>query len=315
MKLYLAPLEGITGYVYRQAYHACYEDADKYFTPFLAPHTKRSFNARERNDLIPEHNAGMYTVPQVLSKSGEDVAAIAEELKAFGYQEININAGCPSGTVVSKGRGAGLLDDERALLHFLDEMFEKTDAEISIKTRLGMEYPDEFEGILKIYNRFPIKELILHPRVREDYYKNKPDWTMVEYALEYSSNPLVYNGDIFTVEDYERFTERFPTIDAIMLGRGVIRDPALIEKIRSSGIIDRAVELKRLYAFHNKLVAGYQEEMSGEKNVLFKMKELWFYLDTQFTGIEKPLKKIKKANSLIEYQAAVSAIFSTGAGK
>ncbi len=108
MKLYLAPLEGITGYVYRQAYHACYEDADKYFTPFLAPHTKRSFNARERNDLIPEHNAGMYTVPQVLSKSGEDVAAIAEELKAFGYQEININAGCPSGTVVSKGRGAGL---------------------------------------------------------------------------------------------------------------------------------------------------------------------------------------------------------------
>lgn len=119
----------------------------------------------------------MYTVPQVLSKSGEDVAAIAEELKAFGYQEININAGCPSGTVVSKGRGAGLLDDERALLHFLDEMFEKTDAEISIKTRLGMEYPDEFEGILKIYNRFPIKELILHPRVREDYYKNKPDWT------------------------------------------------------------------------------------------------------------------------------------------
>lgn len=298
MKLYLAPLEGITGYVYRQAYHACYEDADKYFTPFLAPHTKRSFNARERNDLIPEHNAGMYTVPQVLSKSGEDVAAIAEELKAFGYQEININAGCPSGTVVSKGRGAGLLDDERALLHFLDEMFEKTDAEISIKTRLGMEYPDEFEGILKIYNRFPIKELILHPRVREDYYKNKPDWTMVEYALEYSSNPLVYNGDIFTVEDYERFTERFPTIDAIMLGRGVIRDPALIEKIRSGGVIDRAVELKRLYAFHNKLVAGYQEEMSGEN-----------------TGIEKPLKKIKKANSLIEYQAAVSAIFSTGAGK
>lgn len=265
MKLYLAPLEGITGYVYRQAYHACYEDADKYFTPFLAPHTKRSFNARERNDLIPEHNTGMYTVPQVLSKSGEDVAAIAEELKAFGYQEININAGCPSGTVVSKGRGAGLLDDERALLHFLDEMFEKTDAEISIKTRLGMEYPDEFEGILKIYNRFPIKELILHPRVREDYYKNKPDWTMVEYALEYSSNPLVYNGDIFTVEDYERFTERFPTIDAIMLGRGVIRDPALIEKIRSGGVIDRAVELKRLYAFHNKLVAGYQEEMSGEK--------------------------------------------------
>ena len=257
----------------------------------------------------------MYTVPQVLSKSGEDVAAIAEELKTFGYQEININAGCPSGTVVSKGRGAGLLDDERALLHFLDEMFEKTDAEISIKTRLGMEYPDEFEGILKIYNRFPIKELILHPRVREDYYKNKPDWTMVEYALEYSRNPLVYNGDIFTVEDYERFTERFPTIDAIMLGRGVIRDPALIEKIRSGGVIDRAVELKRLYAFHNKLVAGYQEEMSGEKNVLFKMKELWFYLGTQFTGIEKTLKKIKKANSLIEYQAAVSAIFSTGAGK
>lgn len=315
MKIYLAPLEGITGYVYRQAYHECYEDADKYFTPFLAPHTKRSFNAREKNDLMPEHNRGMYTVPQVLSKSGEDVAAIAEELKAFGYGEININAGCPSGTVVSKGRGAGLLDDERALLHFLDEMFEKTDAKISIKTRLGMEHADEFEGILKIYNRFPLEELILHPRVREDYYKNKPDWNMVDYALEHSSNPLVYNGDIFTVEDYEKFVERFPSVEAIMLGRGVIRDPALIEKIRKVQNENDIDERKRLQTFHDKLVAGYQEEMSGEKNVLFKMKELWFYLGMQFDGIDKPLKKIKKANSLMEYQAAVMEIFSTGIRK
>lgn len=305
MKLYFAPLEGITGYVYRNAYHAFFPDADKYFLPFLAPHTKRSFNTREKNDLTPAHNEGMYAVPQVLTKSAEDFLMIAKELKEFGYREININAGCPSGTVVSKNRGAGLLADVSSLNVFLDGIFEKTDIDVSVKTRIGMESPDEFRDILKVYNRYPIYELIIHPRVRTDFYKNEPDWDMYEYALEYSKNPLVYNGDITDMKTYRAFRERFPKEETIMLGRGVIANPGLIGELRGG----ESMTKETLKKFHDKVLIGYQEEMSGDRNVLFKMKELWAYMGQNFADADKYIKKLCKAASVMEYRLIADELF------
>lgn len=307
MKIYFAPLEGITGYVYRNAYHAFFTDADKYFMPFLAPHTKRSFNTREKNDLLPAHNEGMYAVPQVLTKSAEDFLMIAEELKAFGYREININAGCPSGTVVSKNRGAGLLADVSSLNAFLDGIFEKADIDVSVKTRIGMESSDEFRGILEVYNRYPIHELIIHPRVRADFYHNVPDWDIYEYALEHSKNPLVYNGDITDIETYQLFKERFPEEETIMLGRGVIANPGLIGELHGG----KSMTKETLQRFHNKLLAGYQEEMSGDRNVLFKMKEIWAYMGQSFADADRCLKKIRKVNQLAEYRSIAAELFET----
>ena len=157
MKFYLAPLEGITGYIYRNAQHDFFgAGIDKYFMPFLAPHTKRSFNAKEKNDILPEHNAGMYAVPQILTNSAADFLRIEKDLGAFGYRELNINLGCPSGTVVSKGRGAGFLASPEKLDQFLEEIFSKTEAKISLKTRIGMEEPEEFFRLLEIYNKYPL---------------------------------------------------------------------------------------------------------------------------------------------------------------
>lgn len=306
MHFYFAPMEGITGYIYRNAYHDFFTEADKYFTPFLTPHTKRSFNSRERNDLLPEHNLDMYVVPQILTKSGEDVGMIAEKLAEFGYTEININAGCPSGTVVSKGRGAGLLADLRALDSFLDTLFTCTSAAVSIKTRIGMESREEFPDVLNIYNTYPFRELIIHPRVREDYYNNTPDFEMFAYAAAHSNIPLVYNGDIVSIDSYERICREFPDIHAIMLGRGILKNPGLIGELQGKPSISRDV----LLAFHNRLLADYRQEMSGDKNVLFKMKELWSYLGYSFPGAERTLKKIRKSSRLEEYTAAVAELFS-----
>lgn len=302
MNFYFAPMEGITGYIYRNAYHDFFTDADKYFTPFLTPHTKRSFNSRERNDLLPEHNQNMYVVPQILTKSGEDVGMIAGQLAELGYREININAGCPSGTVVSKGRGAGLLADLRALDAFLDKLFSCTHASVSVKTRIGMEDRNEFPDILKIYNTYPIRELIIHPRVREDYYNNTPDLEMFSYAVTHSNIPLVYNGDIVSVDSCESFCREFPDIHTIMLGRGILKNPGLIGELRGRPPVSRDT----LLAFHNRLLADYRKEMSGDRNVLFKMKELWSYLSYSFPGAERTMKKIRKSSRLEEYTAAVA---------
>lgn len=305
MKIYLAPLEGITGYVYRNAYHALFCDADKYFTPFLTPHTKRSFNAREKKDLLPENNKDMYVVPQILTKSAEDFLMITEELREFGYEECNLNAGCPSGTVVSKGRGAGLLDDVRALDKLLDGIFAKTKVDVSVKTRIGMEFESEFEDILKVYNSYPLKELVIHPRLRKDFYSGEPNWDMFAYALEHSTNPVVYNGDIFDRKKYEHFGERFPKADTVMVGRGVIANPGLIGELKGEAPVTK----QQYQKLHDCLVEGYREEMAGDKNVLFKMKEFWFYMGQSFEDAAKHLKKIKKASRLEEYLRIVEELF------
>ena len=318
MNFYLAPLEGITGYLYRNAIHDFYgKGVEKYFTPFLTPHTKCSFNAKELNDITPEHNQGMYVVPQVLTNSSEDFFRIVKDLQELGYEEININLGCPSGTVASKGRGAGFLAEPDKLDHFLEDIFAGTNANISLKTRIGIHDPEEFYELLEIYNKYPLKELIIHPRILKEYYKGKPHWDIFSYAVKNSKNPLCYNGDIFTIDDYQCFEEEIlkwddkSNIPAMMLGRGVLQNPALIEQLvqyERSGENNPYFDKDRFKVFHDRLRNDYMTQMSGDMNVLYKMKELWFYMIMLFPEQEKVLKKIKKARKLAEYDAAIREI-------
>ena len=305
MKIYFAPLEGITGYVYRNAFHSTFTDADKYFMPFVAPHPGGSFSMIERNDICPEHNKGMYAVPQVMTKNAADFLELAEELKEWGYTEININAGCPSGTVVAKNRGAGLLSNPEGLDRLLDGIFSKADVKVSVKTRLGMEDPKEFYNLLKIYNSYPIHELIIHPRVRSDYYRNRPNWDMYEYALENSKNPVVYNGDISSMEGLNAFKERFPTEDVVMIGRGFLGNPGLIEEMKGNGKINTA----KLKEFHDRLFHGYEIDMEGSPFVLFKMKEIWSHMGKYLKGVDPYLYKIRRTKEFEEYRILVGELF------
>lgn len=305
MKIYLAPFEGITGFIYRRALFECFGGFDKYFIPFIRPNQKGHFSSREKKDISPENNAGMYAVPQILTNSAEDFLRTAAKLKTYGYGEVNLNLGCPSRTVVTKGRGAGFLAKPEELERFLDEIFEKCPLEISVKTRLGMEDPGQFEKILAIYNRFPMKELIIHPRVQKDFYKNTPNLDVFEQALQESSSPVCYNGDIFTTADYEKFAARFPEVECIMTGRGTLADPALARKLKGGKGADKA-ELKK---FHDRIYAGYCEEMSGDRTILYKMKELWFYLAPIFPDSRKYAKKIRKCEKCRVYEEVVEELF------
>jgi tRNA-dihydrouridine synthase len=307
MKLEMAPLEGLTTYIFRNAYAKYFGHMDKYYTPFLSLHKEKEFNHKERQEVLPENNKGLCVVPQVLTNSSEDFLRAARTLKELGYEEVNINLGCPSGTVVPKGKGAGMLEEPKGLEQFLEKCFAKTPVKISVKTRLGMDEEEEWERLLTIYNGFPLEELIVHARVREDYYKRPVRWEAFGKALSESRCAVCYNGDIFTVEDYARLTECFPKLEAVMLGRGLLRNPGLAEEINTmegNSEQEKSEDYDtKLRAFHDELYMGYQRIMSGDRNVLFKMKEFWSYLLYSFPNMEKRLKSLHKLKTCAEYES------------
>ena len=309
MKFEMAPLEGITTYIYRNAHARYYGKMDKYYTPFLSLHKEKEFSSKELKEILPEHNEGLCVIPQVLTNSAEDFWEAAQKLKEMGYEEVNINFGCPSGTVTAKGKGAGMLADLEKIDAFLAKIFENPPVAVSVKTRLGMRDAQEWDALLEIYKKYPLKELIVHARVRQDFYGNCPNWEAFGKALSGSKFPICYNGDIFEESSYEKVRQTFPSLERVMLGRGLIADPALIGKLRGQQAVSKEEEKARLRAFHDELYAGYQEIQSGERNVLFRMKEFWVYMIQSFENAEKYGKKIRKANRCAEYEGVINELF------
>ncbi len=321
MKFYFAPLEGVTGYMYRNAHHTFFpETVDKYFAPFIVANQKGTWKTREISDLLPENNKGVKLIPQILTNKAEDFIETAKKIEQLGYSEINLNLGCPSGTVVSKNRGAGFLSQTDELNRFLDNITQYAVTKISVKTRIGKYDPDEFFDLLEIFNRYPLEELIVHPRIQTDFYKNKPNLLMFEEAVKTSKHPLCYNGDIVTVSDYLEIKAKFPSVESMMIGRGLLYNPALIREIlgaiemQGSGILKNGIpgsgmQIETLRSMHDQIYVGYQQILFGEKNVLFKMKEIWFYWIKLFENADKYAKKIKKAERLKDYEAVVASLF------
>lgn len=329
MKLYFAPLEGIATHSYRRAFHECFSGIDKFYTPFLSPSEYCTIHPKEKREILPDNNLGVKTVPQILTNRSEYFIRTAHELREnYGYEEVNLNLGCPSGTVVSKGKGAGFLARREELHHFLEDIFAASEVRISIKTRLGMEEPEEFQELLPIFNEYPLHELIVHPRVKKEGYKGVPHWDMFEAAVQESKSPLCYNGDIRTLEDYKRMREAFPSVERLMIGRGLLANPMLAEQIvcyeqkpGETGSLNAALSpdteehaavetMSRLKTFHDRLYAAHLAEI-GDINTLFKMKEFWSYFGERFPGKEKYLKQIKKAGRRGNYEAAVSQVFES----
>lgn len=303
MKYDLAPMEGITTYIYRSTFEKYYGGISRYYTPFLA---SMHLSSREKNEVLPEHNEGMTLIPQILSNRADEFLEITKALQAYGYDTVNLNLGCPSGTVVSKHRGSGFLAVPEELDAFLAEIFDKCPLKISVKTRIGISDESEWEDILKVYEKYPIAELIIHTRLQKDFYK-LPTRPHTFAAARRLGIPLCYNGDITSPETQQAALTVDPRIDRFMLGRGIIADPELIETLSSQS---PARDKDRLQSFLTDICDRYLAEMSGgERNTLYKLKEIWVYLGSLFVDAEKYVKKIKKANRLTEYEAAMRSLF------
>lgn len=300
MQFELAPMEGITTYLYRSAYHKHFTPADKYFTPFIAPNMNQGLNHRERNEVLPEHNQGQHLIPQILTNRADYFLATCHDLDALGYTEVNLNLGCPSGTVVAKNKGAGFLSQREDLERFLDEIFTHSPLRISLKTRIGRYSDEEWPALLDLFCRYPCTELIVHPRIQKDYYKNTPRWDAFVLALDCAPFPVTYNGDLFSKEDLSSISEGCPQLETVMLGRGLICNPWLM-----GGTPDKHT----LEEFHGELLEGYQQIMYGDGPTLCKMKGVWTYLIQIFTNYQSYQKIIRKTRHLSEYQSTVNALF------
>ena len=320
MKFYLAPMEGITGHIYRNALEKYFPGTDKYFTPFIAPDQNKILRTKERRDVLPENNHVPELVPQILTNSAEDFIRTAKVLQELGYEEVNLNLGCPSGTVVSRKRGSGLLAFPDEVERLLDGIFSEIQLKVSVKTRIGKDDAEDAFWLMEIYRKFPLSELIIHPRIQKDFYRGEPNQDLFGELIRASKDqeggmpssghpentfPVCYNGNLLTEKDYLFFAEKFPEVDAVMLGRGVIANPGLIRQIRSGLKTDK----KTLRAFHDEVLEEYRFLFGEDKNALFRMKEMWIYMIHLFTNHEKYAKKIRKAQSLAEYRCAADALF------
>ena len=302
MQYYFAPMEGLTDSIYRRLHHRYFPGVDRYYMPFLSPTVHRCLTHREDRELPYADTEDFAAVPQLLTKVSEDFLWAAQQCKDRGYDEVNLNLGCPSGTVVSKGKGSGMLRDPDALDRFLEEIFTGTPLSVSVKTRLGMEHPEEFYPILEIYNRYPIKELTIHPRVRKQFYDGDVDMALFRFAWHNSRNPICYNGDITCLDDVRKLEAEFPNLKAVMIGRGLVADPGML-----TGNTDK----KALESFMNALLEAYTEAFGGSRNAMFRLKENWGFLHSRFDGCDKLWKKLRKTTDVDEFRSLSEQIIHT----
>ena len=309
MNYYAAPMEGLTDRVWRQAHQKWFGpagNADRYYAPFISPPENRVLIKKKMAELAPAANPGAPVIPQLLAKDGELAAWMIGELRGLGYTEVNLNLGCPSGTVTAKGKGSGMLRDPVKLDAFLAAVFANAERPISVKTRLGVERPEEFAAILDIYNRYPICELTIHPRVMRQLYRGQADRAAFAASLPGCRMPVCYNGDVTTVDDLRALEAAFPELSGIMVGRGLIADPALLRK----AVGGPAASREELRGYHDELYHGYTEAFGMASCAVSRMKAHWFYLIHLFDGADALEKPLRKAREGWEYETVVNQIFA-----
>ena len=309
MNYYAAPMEGLTDRIWRQAHQRWFgapEAPVRYYAPFLSPPENRVLIKKKMAELEPAANPGVQVIPQLLAKDGELAAWMIGELRRMGYTEVNLNFGCPSGTVTAKGKGSGMLRDPQKLDAFLDAVFSQAGGPVSVKTRLGVARAEEFGEILNVYNKYPLCELTIHPRVMKQLYRGQADREAFAAYLPACTVPVCYNGDVTTVDDLRALEAAFPGLSGIMVGRGLIADPALLRK----AVGGPAASREELRGYHDELYHGYTEAFGMASCAVSRMKAHWFYLIHLFNGADALEKPLRKAREGWEYETVVNQIFA-----
>ena len=314
MEIYFAPMEGMTSPLLRRTHACLFGGCDKYYTPFISTNESISLNNKEAEDVDHEQNEGLNLIPQIISNSAYQSAMYIKLLsERYGYGEVNINMGCPSGTAVSKGKGSGMLSDPDAMdayLAELEEELKKTSAQgikipkISIKTRIGFYSPEEHIRITRVLRAHPVYQVTIHPRTRKQMYGGRTDSEAFAYMyeeLKSIGDGIVYNGDITCPEDYEKITGSFPGLDAVMIGRGLLADPSLARRIKGG----KNADADEYIAYMERILDGYIEKIGVERFVLAKMKDLCNFSRSFFCGNDKGFREMCKADSVETFRVCM----------
>jgi len=305
LQLYLAPLHGFTDFVYRKAFLQVFQGIDAYFVPYISVKNNEVLR-KYLKEILPANNQQNKVIPQVLAANSEEMLFMCKLLSDYGYSEINLNLGCPYPMVTNRGMGAGLLPFPEKIGEMLSVFFEKTNLKLSVKMRAGLVSDNEIEKVVLVLNRFPLTEVIVHPRVAKQLYAGEISDKAFAFAKTNMKHSLVYNGDINSVEIFKTRNEG---VSNFMLGRGVLMNPFLPAEIKGNNF-NSLEKGEMLFEFHRLILQGYTEVMDNEGNVLNKMQQFWTYFSHNFAEPHKCFKNVKKANRIGEYQKVTNSIFS-----
>jgi len=307
--IYLAPIQGITDRIYRNLFPHYFKGVDLAIAPFISSAKRMKPGNNLLRDFYPGRNTGIPTIPQILSSSPDDFAVLANMLYDIGCGTVNWNLGCPFPMVRKKGRGAGMLCYPARVEAFMEKALPALKPALSIKLRLGLTCPDEVLELIPIFNRFPLTELIIHPRTGVQMYEGEVNLDVFGQCLTLSQHRIVYNGDIDSFEKYDLLAKRFGSVDRWMIGRGLIGDPFLAEKIKFNTEKPCHEKIKIMRTFHDHLFEEYLKVLSGPAHITNKMKEIWTYMGSFLENRKKILKKIRKTHHRDSYVDVVNKIF------
>ena len=310
--LYMAPLKGFTDHIFRTLFSEHFGGFDLAIAPFIVSKGDYRFKRKYVRDLLPENNTLLPVIPQILSKHAGDFCALANHLYDMGYGTVNWNLGCPYPMVTKKGRGCGMLPYTERIESFLDRVVALLQGRLSIKLRLGYHSKDDIFRLIPVLNRYPLEEIIIHPRTADQRYDGTVDLESFDLCRRAFTHPVVYNGDIKTVSDYIALASRFETIRRWMIGRWCLADPFLPMAIKN-GAGNTARSIEKMKVFHEALFYAYKELLDGPSHLLNKMKGLWRYFSLPFTEFKKTMKTIKKSTSPDQYLERVNHFFASEA--
>lgn len=303
--LILAPMRGITTMHYRKAFVRHFNGLDMEMAPFISTVRAERINLKLLKDVLPENNSGLPLIPQLIGNNADDIVQMAKALHELGYSEVNWNLGCPHKPIRKKKRGSGLLPHPEMVDTILDKVCKRGPVRISVKVRLGVSDPTDLMELIPTLNRYPLSEIIIHPRTAEQMYDGTVDLDAFEAAYNELSLPVCYNGDINDLGFFQLIQNRFPAIHRYMLGRGLLANPFLCETIKS-GNANTEHAVNRIRAFHDDVLSSYEAVLHGDHPVLGKMKEFWTYQARHLSNGRNMFKKIKKAQFLSSYTAIVA---------
>lgn len=306
--LYMAPMRGFTTALYRNVFVKHFNGVDAAIAPFIPTLSHKPINISHIRDILPENNRTLPVIPQILGNDPKGFITLARIFFEHGYDTVNWNLGCPFPMVAKKKRGSGLLPHPEVIDAFLDQVTAEMPCRLSIKLRLGREKTDEIFQLIPILNRYPVSEIILHPRTGIQMYAGKADQAVFESCLPLLNRPVVYNGDIFDLPSFTRLRARLPSISRWMIGRGLLSNPFL-PGILKSGDETIARPVERFKQFHDALFDAYRAEFSGQAHLVNRMKGYWQYFSLSFTNGATLFKRIKKLKSAENYKFETDRFF------
>ena len=303
MKIYAAPLQGLTEHIWRNIHAELFGGIDAYYTPFIRLE-KGSLRNKDIREIAPENNIGNHCIPQILAGNGEELERLVNEISQKGYDRIDINMGCPFPPIAKKGKGAGILQHPDKVAELCSIIKGHDEIKFSIKMRCGMESFDEWKRLADTINETPLEEVIMHPRIGTQQYKGDINMEAFEEFRKACAHPVVYNGDIRSLSDCNSLQERIPELYGIMIGRGLLANPELANEIRNNKEADTENTLRKIRTLHDLTLAEYCNTLHGETQILMKIKPYWEYLMPDMD--RKARKKIMKSTSLDKYRATVN---------